>query len=87
MSIKHSLVLILFNLWFQKLAVGGFPEKILSAFQSVFEVSSTEDAALSNCNNAAQNMCKIGEEAENSLVQGKGLFVALLFIFFSFSLG
>ncbi|XP_031391914.1 regulation of nuclear pre-mRNA domain-containing protein 1B-like [Punica granatum] len=53
-----------------KLAVGGLPEKILTAFQSVFEESSAEDDALNKCSNAAQNMGKIGEEAENSLVQG-----------------
>lgn len=67
--------------------MGGLPEKILTAFQSVFEVSSTEDAALKKCSDAAQNMGKIGEEAENSLSQGKGLSMTILVIFFSLYLG
>ncbi|KAK4770104.1 hypothetical protein SAY87_030636 [Trapa incisa] len=53
-----------------KLAVGGLPEKVLTAFQSVYEESLTEDAALGKCINAAKNMGKIEEEAQSSLVQG-----------------
>lgn len=70
------------------MAVGGLPEKILTAFQSVYEESSSEDTALEKCNNAAKNMGKIEEEAQNSLVQGKGLPVQFFFPFFIFhSLG
>ncbi|GMI84583.1 hypothetical protein HRI_002127600 [Hibiscus trionum] len=53
-----------------KLAVGGLPEKILTAYQSVLEDNSNEDTALNKCSAAVQNLIKIGEDVQSSLAQG-----------------
>ena len=55
---------------FQKLAVGGLPEKILTAYQSVLEDNPNEDTALNKCNAAVQHLIKIGEDVGSSLAQG-----------------
>ncbi|OMO69906.1 hypothetical protein CCACVL1_19206 [Corchorus capsularis] len=53
-----------------KLAVGGLPEKILTAYQSVLEDNPNEDPALNKCNAAVQHLNKFGEDLESSLAQG-----------------
>ncbi|XVF06719.1 hypothetical protein REPUB_Repub06bG0075000 [Reevesia pubescens] len=61
-----------------KLAVGGLPEKILTAFQSVLEDNPNEDTALNKCNAAVQHLIKIGEDVESNLAQGNQNGSALL---------
>ncbi|XWS58606.1 hypothetical protein CRYUN_Cryun08bG0048900 [Craigia yunnanensis] len=61
-----------------KLAVGGLPEKILTAYQSVLEDNPNEDTALNKCNAAVQHLSKIGEDVESSLAQGNQNGSALL---------
>lgn len=56
----------------QKLAVGGLPEKILTAFQSVLDQHLAEEATLNNCNDAVHHVGRIEEDVESSLTQGKG---------------
>lgn len=53
-----------------KLAVGGLPEKILTAFQSVLDEHPTEEAALSKCNATLCHLGKIEEDVESTLIQG-----------------
>lgn len=55
----------------QKLAVGCLPEKILTAFQSVFDGHLNEEAALNKCNDAVHGVGKLVEDVENTLAQGK----------------
>ncbi|KAK2970847.1 hypothetical protein RJ640_016643, partial [Escallonia rubra] len=53
-----------------KVAVGGMPEKILTAFQSVHDKNVNEEAALKKCEGA---FCRVGEmekEVENVSTQG-----------------
>ncbi|XP_065851821.1 uncharacterized protein [Euphorbia lathyris] len=47
-----------------KLAVGGLPEKILTAFQSVIDEHLNEEAAINKCSAAVSNVAKIREELE-----------------------
>ncbi|KAB2005256.1 hypothetical protein ES319_D11G256600v1 [Gossypium barbadense] len=61
-----------------KLAVGGLPEKILTAYQSVLEDNPSEDTVLNKCNAAVQNLSKLEENAESSLAQGNQNGSALL---------
>ncbi|GMI79009.1 hypothetical protein HRI_001570200 [Hibiscus trionum] len=61
-----------------KLAVGGLPEKILTAYQSVLEDNPNEDTVLNKCNAAVQNLSKLGENVESSLAQGNQNGSALL---------
>ncbi|XP_030926469.1 regulation of nuclear pre-mRNA domain-containing protein 1B-like [Quercus lobata] len=53
-----------------KLAVGGLPEKILTAFQSVLDEHSTEEATLSKCSASVRHVGKIEEVVESNLIQG-----------------
>ncbi|KAB1223094.1 hypothetical protein CJ030_MR2G013653 [Morella rubra] len=53
-----------------KLAVGGLPEKILTAFQSVLDQHLAEEATLNNCNDAVHHVGRIEEDVESSLTQG-----------------
>ncbi|XP_068341060.1 uncharacterized protein [Pyrus communis] len=53
-----------------KLAVGGLPEKILTAFQPVLDAHLTEEAALNKCNAAVLYVGKIDEDVENTLIHG-----------------
>ncbi|GLT52891.1 hypothetical protein SLA2020_262010 [Shorea laevis] len=53
-----------------KLAVGGLPEKILTAFQSVLDEHPTEEAALSKCNATLRHVGKIEEDVESTLIRG-----------------
>ncbi|KAE8673779.1 ELMO/CED-12 family protein isoform 1 [Hibiscus syriacus] len=61
-----------------KLAVGGLPEKILTAYQSVLEDNPNDDTVLNKCNAAVQNLSKLGENVESSLAQGNKNGSALL---------
>ncbi|XWS64945.1 hypothetical protein CRYUN_Cryun05aG0047900 [Craigia yunnanensis] len=61
-----------------KLAVGGLPEKILTAYESVLEDNPNEDTALNKCNAAVQHLIKIGADVGNSLAQGNQNGSALL---------
>ncbi|XVF56749.1 hypothetical protein PTKIN_Ptkin06aG0145000 [Pterospermum kingtungense] len=61
-----------------KLAVGGLPEKILTAYQSVLEDNPKEDTSLNKCNAAVHHLSKIGEDIESSLAQGNQNGSALL---------
>lgn len=54
------------------MAVGGLPEKILTAFQSVSDEHLDEEAALNKCKAAVFHVGKIREEVENGLSLGKG---------------
>ncbi|CAN1132384.1 Regulation of nuclear pre-mRNA domain-containing protein 1B [Linum perenne] len=53
-----------------KLAVGGIPEKILTAFQSVLEENQTEEDALDNSSAAVSHLGKIREDIENTSIAG-----------------
>lgn len=53
------------------MAVGGLPEKILTAFQSVLDEHSTEEAMLSKCIASVRHVGKIEEDVESNLIQGK----------------
>lgn len=53
-----------------KLAVGGLPEKILTAFQSVIDENLDEEAALNKCSGAVSQVGNIREEIENGPPQG-----------------
>ena len=54
------------------MAVGGLPEKIITAFESVLEEQLNEAAALNKCSAALQNVGKIEEDVEKSFTQGNG---------------
>lgn len=53
-----------------KLAVGGLPEKILTALQPVLDEHASEEAALNKCSVAAHYVGKIEEDVEINLTQG-----------------
>ena len=53
------------------MAVGGHPEKILTAFQSVLDEQLVEEAALSKCHASARDVSKLIEDVESTLAQGK----------------
>ncbi|KAH9605694.1 hypothetical protein KSS87_015531, partial [Heliosperma pusillum] len=53
-----------------KLSVGGFPERIVSAFHSLHEEFPTEELALTKCDGAVLSAERIGKEVENSISQG-----------------
>lgn len=57
----------------QKLAIGGLPEKILTAFQTVFDDHSNEETAFNMCNTAVHHLSKIGEDVDSASNQGKSL--------------
>ncbi|XP_009353035.2 regulation of nuclear pre-mRNA domain-containing protein 1B [Pyrus x bretschneideri] len=61
-----------------KLAVGGLPEKILTAFQPVLDEHLTEEAALNKCSAAVLYVGKIDEDVENTLIHGTQLGSTLL---------
>ncbi|KAI4300987.1 hypothetical protein L6164_034308 [Bauhinia variegata] len=56
-----------------KLAVGGLPEKILTAFQSVLEEHHIEEVALNKCNATVHHVGKLMEDIENTLAHGNQL--------------
>ncbi|KAG5556108.1 hypothetical protein RHGRI_006659 [Rhododendron griersonianum] len=53
-----------------KLAVGGMPEKILTAFQSAHDENVTEETALNKCKAAASLVGKMEKEVEITSAQG-----------------
>lgn len=55
----------------QKLAIGGMPEKIVTAFQSVHDEHFKEDTALNKCMATVEHIGKIEKEFEISCSQGK----------------
>ncbi|GLT87542.1 hypothetical protein SLE2022_056210 [Rubroshorea leprosula] len=61
-----------------KLVAGGLPERILTAFQSVFEDHPNEEMAYSKYGDALHQLSKIMEDVENSLNQGSKNGSALL---------
>ena len=66
--------MICVNTWsssLQKLAVGGLPEKILTAFQPILDQHLNEEASLNNCSAAVREVGKVVEDVENTLAQGK----------------
>nr|GEV95778.1 regulation of nuclear pre-mRNA domain-containing protein 1B-like [Tanacetum cinerariifolium] len=52
-----------------KLAVGGAPEKIITAFHLVHDENATEDTALNNCDGAVQRFGDLEREIETQGVQ------------------
>ncbi|KAH1068017.1 hypothetical protein GYH30_005842 [Glycine max] len=56
-----------------KLAVGGLPEKILTAFQPILDQHLNEEASLNNCSAAVREVGKVVENVENTLAQGNQL--------------
>ncbi|KAL3026641.1 hypothetical protein AAZX31_03G004600 [Glycine max] len=56
-----------------KLAVGGLPEKILTAFQPILDQHLNEEASLNNCSAAVREVGKVVEDVENTLAQGNQL--------------
>lgn len=55
----------------QKLAVGCFPEKLLTSLHSVHDEHLNEEFALNKCNAVVHQVGKLVEDAENILAQGK----------------
>ncbi|XP_002530962.2 UPF0400 protein C337.03 [Ricinus communis] len=53
-----------------RLALGGLPEKIVSAYQSVIDELSSEEAAINKCSTAVSNVGKIREEIESGSTAG-----------------
>uniref|UniRef100_A0A5B6Z3U9 Putative regulation of nuclear pre-mRNA domain-containing protein 1B-like n=1 Tax=Davidia involucrata TaxID=16924 RepID=A0A5B6Z3U9_DAVIN len=61
-----------------KLAVGGMPEKIVTAFQSVHDENINEEAALNKCKAAVRRVGKIEKDIESTSTQGNQQGSALL---------
>ncbi|KAA8516294.1 hypothetical protein F0562_016587 [Nyssa sinensis] len=61
-----------------KLAVGGTPEKIVTAFQSVHDENVSEDAALNKCKAAVRRVGKMEKDIESTSTQGNQQGSALL---------
>lgn len=59
------------------MAVGGLPEKLLTALQPVLDEHATEEGALNKCSVAARYVGKIEEDVENNLTQGKSYYLLL----------
>lgn len=53
-----------------KLAVGGMPEKIVSAFQSVQDQHFNEDTALNKCKTAVHHVEKMEKDVEDACIHG-----------------
>ncbi|ERM94251.1 regulation of nuclear pre-mRNA domain-containing protein 1B [Amborella trichopoda] len=53
-----------------KLAIGGTPEKIVSAFQSVHNEHANEETALNKCKTAVRRVGKMEKDVDNACVQG-----------------
>ncbi|KAL2900923.1 Ferrochelatase [Bienertia sinuspersici] len=53
-----------------KLAVGGFPEKIVSAFHGLHDECSNEESMLVKCNAAVLSVERILKEVDNTISQG-----------------
>ena len=59
----------------QKLAVGGMPEKIVSAFQSIYDENTHEEAALNKCEAALRIVGKMEKAIESTSIQGNNLLI------------
>lgn len=70
-SLLVGIVVIPFTCIPQKLAVGGLPEKILSAFQSVFDENANEEGAFNNCRGVVSRVKEMEQEIEKSSFQGE----------------
>ncbi|KAK8936054.1 hypothetical protein KSP39_PZI014049 [Platanthera zijinensis] len=53
-----------------KLAVGGMPEKIVSAYQAVLDEHFDEDTALNKCKTAVRALTNIGKEVNDAYAHG-----------------
>ncbi|XP_058080116.1 actin cytoskeleton-regulatory complex protein PAN1-like [Magnolia sinica] len=53
-----------------KLAIGGMPEKIVTAFQSVHDEHFKEDTALNKCKAAIRRVGKMEKDVDNACIQG-----------------
>ncbi|XP_059668235.1 uncharacterized protein LOC132313474 [Cornus florida] len=61
-----------------KLPIGGMPEKIVTAFLSVHDENTIEEAALSKCEDAVFRVGKMEKDIESTSTQGNNLESALL---------
>ncbi|XP_043707417.1 formin-like protein 7 [Telopea speciosissima] len=53
-----------------KLAVGGMPEKIVTAFQAVHDEHFNEDTALNKCKATVRHVEKMEKDVDNACIQG-----------------
>jgi hypothetical protein len=58
----------------RKLTVGGMPEKIVTAYQSVLDQHFDEDTALNKCNNAVSVLDRMDKDVDDACTQGKAFF-------------
>lgn len=56
--------------YFQKLAIGGLPEKIVSAFHSLHDECSDEESILVKCNATVHSVERVLKEVEATTSQG-----------------
>uniref|UniRef100_A0A0E0MJ63 CID domain-containing protein n=1 Tax=Oryza punctata TaxID=4537 RepID=A0A0E0MJ63_ORYPU len=54
----------------KKLTVGGMPEKIVTAYQSVLDQHFDEDTALNKCNNAVSVLDRMDKDVDDACTQG-----------------
>uniref|UniRef100_A0A0E0RD70 CID domain-containing protein n=1 Tax=Oryza rufipogon TaxID=4529 RepID=A0A0E0RD70_ORYRU len=54
----------------RKLTVGGMPEKIVTAYQSVLDQHFDEDTALNKCNNAVSVLDRMDKDVDDACTQG-----------------
>ncbi|KAF0889057.1 hypothetical protein E2562_021113 [Oryza meyeriana var. granulata] len=54
----------------KKLTVGGMPEKIVTAFQSVLDQHFDEDTALNKCNSAVSVLDRMDKDVDDACTQG-----------------
>lgn len=60
-----------------KLAVGGMPEKIVSAYQAVLDEHFDEDTALNKCKSAVVALANIGKEVNDAYAHGSHVGIPL----------
>uniref|UniRef100_A0A0E0R3P0 CID domain-containing protein n=1 Tax=Oryza rufipogon TaxID=4529 RepID=A0A0E0R3P0_ORYRU len=54
----------------KKLTIGGMPEKIVAAYQSVLDQHFDEDTALNKCNNAVSVLERMDKDVDDACTQG-----------------
>uniref|UniRef100_A0A0E0BEU6 CID domain-containing protein n=1 Tax=Oryza glumipatula TaxID=40148 RepID=A0A0E0BEU6_9ORYZ len=54
----------------KKLTIGGMPEKIVTAYQSVLDQHFDEDTALNKCNNAVSVLERMDKDVDDACTQG-----------------
>lgn len=80
----HIISHIVHVLFFQKLAVGAAPEKIITAFHLVHDENAAEDTALNNCEGAFRRFGDLERDIES---QGKETcFLKFRYIFFIYAI-